>query len=146
VHARLTLMIGPGPERDDLVQQIFLDAYRALPRFRGDARFATYLTRIAINVACVYLILWGWRGTVPAFVGAGLAKTVAMGAMMLAAYLSVLTAMSMAPVSYVVAAREIGVVVAALLGMLVLREPWSPSRLVAAVVIFSGLVVIAVSR
>ena len=100
----------------------------------------------AINVVCVYLILWGWRGTVPAFMGAGLAKTVAMGAMMLAAYLSVLTAMSMAPVSYVVAAREIGVVVAALLGMLVLREPWSPSRLVAAVVIFSGLVVIAVSR
>ena len=100
----------------------------------------------AINVACVYLILWGWRGAVPAFMGAGLAKTVAMGAMMLAAYLSVLTAMSMAPVSYVVAAREIGVVVAALLGMLVLRESRSPSRLLAAVVIFSGLVVIAVSR
>ena len=55
VHARLTLMIGPGPERDDLVQQIFLDAYRALPRFRGDARFATYLNRIAINVACDHL-------------------------------------------------------------------------------------------
>jgi drug/metabolite transporter (DMT)-like permease len=100
----------------------------------------------AINLACVYLILWGWRGTVPAFMGAGLAKTVAMGAMMLAAYLSVLTAMSMAPVSYVVAAREVGVVVAALLGMLVLREPRSLSRLFAAVVIFSGLVVIAVSR
>jgi RNA polymerase sigma-70 factor, ECF subfamily len=58
VHARLTLMIGPGPERDDLVQQIFLNAYRALPRFRGDARFATYLTRIAINVACDHL---EWR-------------------------------------------------------------------------------------
>lgn len=100
----------------------------------------------AINVACVYVILWGWRGTVPAFMGAGMPKTVAMGAMMLAAYLSVLTAMSIAPVSYVVAAREIGVVVAVLLGMLVLREPRSPSRLLAAVVIFSGLVVIAVSR
>ena len=100
----------------------------------------------AINLACVYLILWGWRGTVPAILGAGMAKTVSMGAMMLAAYLSVLTAMSMAPVSYVVAAREIGVVVAALLGMLVLREPRSLSRLFAAVVIFSGLVVIAVSR
>jgi uncharacterized membrane protein len=65
---------------------------------------------------------------------------------MLAAYFSVLSAMSMAPVSYVVAAREVGVVVAALLGMLVLWEPWSPTRLLAAVVIFSGLVVIAVSR
>jgi multidrug transporter EmrE-like cation transporter len=46
----------------------------------------------------------------------------------------------------VVAAREVGVVVAALLGMLVLREPRSLSRFFAAVVIFSGLVVIAVSR
>ena len=55
VHARLTLMIGPVPERDDLVQQVFLDAYRALPRFRGDARFATFLNRIAINVACDHL-------------------------------------------------------------------------------------------
>jgi RNA polymerase sigma-70 factor (ECF subfamily) len=55
VHARLTLMIGPVAERDDLVQQIFLDAYRALSRFRGDARFATFLNRIAVNVACDHL-------------------------------------------------------------------------------------------
>jgi RNA polymerase sigma-70 factor (ECF subfamily) len=55
VHARLTLMVGPGPERDDLIQQIFLDAYRALSRFRGEARFATFLNRIAINVACEHL-------------------------------------------------------------------------------------------
>jgi RNA polymerase sigma-70 factor (ECF subfamily) len=55
VHARLTLMIGPGPECDDLLQQIFLDAFRALSRFRGDARFGTYLHRIAINVACDHL-------------------------------------------------------------------------------------------
>jgi RNA polymerase sigma-70 factor (ECF subfamily) len=55
VHARLTLMVGPGPERDDLIQQIFLDAYRALARFRGDARFGTFLNRIAINVACDHL-------------------------------------------------------------------------------------------
>ena len=55
VHARLTLMVGPGAERDDLIQQIFLDAYRALARFRGDARFGTFLHRIAINVACDHL-------------------------------------------------------------------------------------------
>ena len=29
VYARLTRVIGPAPERDDLVQQIFLDVYRA---------------------------------------------------------------------------------------------------------------------
>lgn len=55
VHARLTLMVGPGHERDNLLQQTFLHAFRALSRFRGDARFGTYLHRIAINVACEHL-------------------------------------------------------------------------------------------
>ncbi len=35
---------------DDLVQQTFIRAFRALPRFRGDAAFSTWLTRIAMNV------------------------------------------------------------------------------------------------
>jgi RNA polymerase sigma-70 factor (ECF subfamily) len=55
VYARLTRMIGPAPERDDLVQQIFLDVYRALRRFRGDASFSTYLHRIVLNVAYEHL-------------------------------------------------------------------------------------------
>lgn len=55
VHARLTRVIGPAPERDDLVQQIFLDVYRALRRFRGDAAFSTFLHRIVLNVACEHL-------------------------------------------------------------------------------------------
>jgi RNA polymerase sigma-70 factor (ECF subfamily) len=55
VYARLTRLIGPVPERDDLVQQIFLDVYRALRRFRGDAAFSTFLHRIVLNVACEHL-------------------------------------------------------------------------------------------
>ncbi len=55
VYARLTRVIGPTPERDDLVQQIFLDVYRALRRFRGDAAFSTFLHRIVLNVACEHL-------------------------------------------------------------------------------------------
>jgi RNA polymerase sigma-70 factor (ECF subfamily) len=51
VFARLTRIIGPGPERDDLVQNIFLDVHRALPGFRGASSFATFLHRIVINVA-----------------------------------------------------------------------------------------------
>ena len=35
VYARLTRVIGPTADRDDLVQQIFLDVYRALRRCRG---------------------------------------------------------------------------------------------------------------
>jgi RNA polymerase sigma-70 factor (ECF subfamily) len=55
VYARLTRVIGPAPERDDLVQQIFLDVYRALRRFRGDASFSTFLHRIVLNVAYEHL-------------------------------------------------------------------------------------------
>lgn len=55
VYLRLTRMIGPVPERDDLVQHIFLDVHRALPRFRGEAAFSTFLHRIVVNVACEHL-------------------------------------------------------------------------------------------
>jgi RNA polymerase sigma-70 factor, ECF subfamily len=55
VYARLTRVIGPTAERDDLVQQIFLDVYRALRRFRGEASFSTFLHRIVLNVAFEHL-------------------------------------------------------------------------------------------
>jgi len=55
VHARLTRVIGPALDRDDLVQQIFVDVYRALPRFRGEASFSTFLHRIVLNVAYEHL-------------------------------------------------------------------------------------------
>jgi len=35
----------------DVVQEAFIKAYRALPRFRGDSAFYTWLYRIAINTA-----------------------------------------------------------------------------------------------
>ena len=42
-------------ETDDVVQEIFLKAYLALPKFRGDARFSTWVYRIAINHCRDYL-------------------------------------------------------------------------------------------
>ena len=35
----------------DVTQEAFIKAYRALPRFRGDSQFYTWLYRIAINTA-----------------------------------------------------------------------------------------------
>ena len=35
---------------EDLIQQTFIRAFRSLSRFRGDAAFGTWITRIAINV------------------------------------------------------------------------------------------------
>jgi RNA polymerase sigma-70 factor (ECF subfamily) len=38
-------------EAEDITQDAFIKAYRALPRFRGDSAFYTWLYRIAINTA-----------------------------------------------------------------------------------------------
>jgi RNA polymerase sigma-70 factor (ECF subfamily) len=38
-------------DTEDVVQEVFLAAHRALPGFRGDARFSTWLHRIAVNRA-----------------------------------------------------------------------------------------------
>jgi len=39
-------------DADDLVQDVFLKAWRAIPRFRGASSFSTWLYRIAVN-ACL---------------------------------------------------------------------------------------------
>lgn len=40
----------------DVTQEAFIKAYRALPNFRGDSAFYTWLYRIAINTAKNYLM------------------------------------------------------------------------------------------
>ena len=48
-------------ESMDVAQEAFLKAYRALPSFRGDSAFYTWLYRIAINTAKNYLVSQGRR-------------------------------------------------------------------------------------
>jgi RNA polymerase sigma-70 factor (ECF subfamily) len=43
-------ILGHPDDAEDAVQETFLRALRALPRFRGDAAFRTWLYRIAVNV------------------------------------------------------------------------------------------------
>jgi RNA polymerase sigma-70 factor (ECF subfamily) len=45
----------------DVAQEAFLKAYRALPNFRGDSAFYTWLYRIAINTAKNHLVAQGRR-------------------------------------------------------------------------------------
>jgi RNA polymerase sigma-70 factor (ECF subfamily) len=44
-------MLGDADEAADAAQEAFVRAYRALPNFRGDSAFGTWLHRIAANVA-----------------------------------------------------------------------------------------------
>lgn len=45
----------------DVAQEAFLKAYRALPKFRGDSAFYTWLYRIAINTAKNHIVAMGRR-------------------------------------------------------------------------------------
>ncbi len=45
----------------DVTQEAFIKAYRALPNFRGDSAFYTWLYRIAINTAKNFLVAQGRR-------------------------------------------------------------------------------------
>ena len=47
----------------DVVQEAFIKAYRALPGFRGDSAFYTWLYRIAINTAKNHLVAMGRKPT-----------------------------------------------------------------------------------
>ena len=48
-------------EQEDIVQETFIKAYRALARFRGDSAFYTWLYRIAVNTSKNYLVASGRR-------------------------------------------------------------------------------------
>jgi len=54
------LVRDPG-EVEDVTQEAFVKAYRALPSFRGDSAFYTWLYRIGINTAKNYLVAMGRR-------------------------------------------------------------------------------------
>jgi RNA polymerase sigma-70 factor (ECF subfamily) len=51
VAATLYRVLGDRTDLDDLVQEVFVIAFRGLDRFRGDARLSTWLYRICVNVA-----------------------------------------------------------------------------------------------
>lgn len=48
-------------EVQDLAQETFIKAYRALPRFRGDSAFYTWIYRIAINTAKNHIVAMSRR-------------------------------------------------------------------------------------
>ncbi|MCC6069298.1 RNA polymerase sigma factor RpoE [Ferrovum sp. PN-J185] len=54
------LVRDPG-EVEDVTQESFIKAYRALASFRGDSAFYTWLYRIGVNTAKNYLVSMGRR-------------------------------------------------------------------------------------
>lgn len=48
--------VHDADEVQDVAQEAFVKAYRALPKFRGDSQFYTWLYRIAVNTAKNHLV------------------------------------------------------------------------------------------
>ncbi|MEI7613048.1 MAG: RNA polymerase sigma factor RpoE [Betaproteobacteria bacterium] len=57
----LSRFIRDHAEVEDVSQEAFIKAYRALPSFRGESAFYTWLYRIGINTAKNYLVAKGRR-------------------------------------------------------------------------------------
>ena len=57
----LSRFIRDQAEVEDVTQEAFIKAYRALPSFRGDSAFYTWLYRIGINTAKNHLVARGRR-------------------------------------------------------------------------------------
>ncbi len=56
IFSLISRYVHDADEVQDVAQEAFIKAYRALPRFRGDSAFYTWLYRIAINTAKNYLV------------------------------------------------------------------------------------------
>jgi len=65
LYRLLVRMIGDAGAAEDVAQESFLRAWRALPSFRGDARFSTWLHRIAVNEANRFLARQSRRELLP---------------------------------------------------------------------------------
>lgn len=57
----LTRMVRNQEDIEDIVQETFIKAYRAIGNFRGDSAFYTWIYRIAINTAKNLLVTQGKR-------------------------------------------------------------------------------------
>lgn len=64
-------MVRDPAEAEDVAQEAFIKAYRALPNFRGDSAFYTWLYRIGVNTAKNWLVANGRRMPTMSEIGDG---------------------------------------------------------------------------
>ncbi len=56
IRSLVSRLVRDTGEQEDIVQEAFIKAYRAIGRFRGDSAFYTWLYRIAVNTAKNHLV------------------------------------------------------------------------------------------
>ena len=55
VYGTVHHVVGGSDEIDDIVQSVFLEIHRSLPRYKGQAKLSTWIYRISVNVALQYI-------------------------------------------------------------------------------------------
>lgn len=55
VYGTVTHVVGRTDELDDIVQTVFLEIHRSLPKYRGQSKLSTWIYRISVNVALQYI-------------------------------------------------------------------------------------------
>jgi drug/metabolite transporter (DMT)-like permease len=111
-------------------------------RVAGDPHAYSAALFVIDGVPIVLLALWrlGLAGLKPMvrFVGPGLAG----GAMSLASYWIAIWAMTVAPIALVAALRETSVLFAAVIAVVILKEPFGPVRATSAALMVAGMLLI----
>lgn len=55
VYGTVHHVVGVSDEVDDIVQSVFLEIHRSLPRYKGQSKLSTWIYRIAVNVALQHI-------------------------------------------------------------------------------------------
>jgi RNA polymerase sigma-70 factor (ECF subfamily) len=55
VHATLYRVLGSNADMDDLVQDAFIEVFKGLSGFRGDASLSTWIDRVTVRVAFAHI-------------------------------------------------------------------------------------------
>jgi drug/metabolite transporter (DMT)-like permease len=113
-------------------------------RLAGPGKAAAYSVALFVGIApvvCGYGLARSGRGIVPAM-AANWKTGLAGGALAVVSYTIAIWAMTVAPIAMVAALRETSVLFGALIAVVFLNEPLRTSRVVAALMIVVGLVMI----
>jgi uncharacterized membrane protein len=116
----------------------------AVGPYRLPPLLAHWVTLVGITVLTAPLALTR-GGQVRALWCAHRVESVAVGVLSPLAYVLVLTALTVAPVSYVAPAREVSILFGALLGGKLLRERGAPRRMPAAATLVIGVLALALA-